>query len=363
MPRDSGRRGAGTVVVIVVARRGRRAARRGGLRRGRSRPTAWSRPRSSPMPRKPSRPRSAGPKHNIDAPLEIVRSPTRDFTDATLRFIDEIEHRWPNTIVTVLIPELFVSTGGSTCSTTRASLLLKGRLLFRKRHRGHVDSVLAPRRRSTRRSSSKRNRRAHVRSSSQISAIGRPTTASCRISSGTNANCASGAVDVPARFPAIDHREAVVAEGREVRRPGMVVAADVVGLAALVSKCRVGAGERHHRVDVRDQQPPAGAHDSRELTDRVVDARQVIEEQRAGRGSKASVGKGSASIVPSTSGPLVVLARPAQASTVMRRPRSRRARGRRDAACGGPSRTRHRARVAAPATPRAARARPAAQAR
>ncbi len=47
-------------------------------------------------------------EEEIDAPLEIVRAPAGDFTTATLRFIDELERRWPDTTVTVLIPELFV---------------------------------------------------------------------------------------------------------------------------------------------------------------------------------------------------------------------------------------------------------------
>ena len=67
---------------------------------------------------------------------------------ATLRFIDELEHRWPNTIVTVLIPELFVEHWWEHLLHNQSALVLKGRLLFRKNTVGHVDPV--PLRRSDR---------------------------------------------------------------------------------------------------------------------------------------------------------------------------------------------------------------------
>ena len=64
-------------------------------------------------------------------PLEIVRAPSGDFTAATLRFIDELEQRWPNTIVTVLIPELYVEHWWEHLLHNQSALVLKGRLLFR----------------------------------------------------------------------------------------------------------------------------------------------------------------------------------------------------------------------------------------
>ncbi len=70
-------------------------------------------------------------EQGVDAPLEIVRAPAGDFTTATLRFIDEIEHRWPDTTVTVLIPELFVTHWWEHALHNQSVLLLKGRLLFR----------------------------------------------------------------------------------------------------------------------------------------------------------------------------------------------------------------------------------------
>jgi hypothetical protein len=59
-----------------------------------------------------------------------VRAPAGDFTTATLRFIDELEHRWENTTVTVLIPELFVTHWWEHLLHNQSALRLKGRLLF-----------------------------------------------------------------------------------------------------------------------------------------------------------------------------------------------------------------------------------------
>jgi amino acid transporter len=70
-------------------------------------------------------------EHDVDAPLEVVRAPAGDFTTATLRFIDEIERRWPSTTVTVLIPELYVTHWWEHLLHNQSVLLLKARLLFR----------------------------------------------------------------------------------------------------------------------------------------------------------------------------------------------------------------------------------------
>jgi hypothetical protein len=65
-------------------------------------------------------------------PLEIVRTPTGDFTAATLSFIDEVQSRWENDIVNVLIPEFFVQHWWGHLLHNQSTLILKGRLLFRK---------------------------------------------------------------------------------------------------------------------------------------------------------------------------------------------------------------------------------------
>ena len=61
-----------------------------------------------------------------------MRSPARDVTGATLRFIDELEQRWANSIVTVIIPELFVEHWWQQLLHNQSALVLKGRLLFRR---------------------------------------------------------------------------------------------------------------------------------------------------------------------------------------------------------------------------------------
>ena len=68
----------------------------------------------------------------IAVPLEIVNAPSRDFTNATLHFVDEVGHRWENTIVTVLLPELFVEHWWEQVLHNQSALILKGRLLFRR---------------------------------------------------------------------------------------------------------------------------------------------------------------------------------------------------------------------------------------
>jgi amino acid transporter len=70
-------------------------------------------------------------QQEVDAPLEIVRAPSGDFTTAALRFIDELEQRWPNTMVTVVLPELYVEHWWEHLLHNQSVLVLKGRLLFR----------------------------------------------------------------------------------------------------------------------------------------------------------------------------------------------------------------------------------------
>jgi amino acid transporter len=69
---------------------------------------------------------------DIDVPLEIVYDPYREFTRPILRYIDEIDVRYDNDIVTVLIPEFVVKHWWGHLLHNQSALLLKGRLLFRK---------------------------------------------------------------------------------------------------------------------------------------------------------------------------------------------------------------------------------------
>lgn len=71
-------------------------------------------------------------ERNIDVPLEFVYDPYREITRTILRYIDELDRRWDNDIVTVLIPEFVVDHWWGHLLHNQTALLLKGRLLFRK---------------------------------------------------------------------------------------------------------------------------------------------------------------------------------------------------------------------------------------
>jgi amino acid transporter len=69
----------------------------------------------------------------IRVPLETVISPALELTEATLSFLDELEHRWADGMITVLIPELFVEHWWQHLLHNQSALILKARLLFRER--------------------------------------------------------------------------------------------------------------------------------------------------------------------------------------------------------------------------------------
>jgi amino acid transporter len=71
-------------------------------------------------------------ERNIDVPLEIVYDPYREVTRPIFRYIDELDARFQNDIVTVLIPEFVVDHWWGHLLHNQTALLLKGRLLFRK---------------------------------------------------------------------------------------------------------------------------------------------------------------------------------------------------------------------------------------
>lgn len=68
----------------------------------------------------------------LDVPLEIVYSPYRELTRPIMRYVDELDARWDNDVVTVLIPEFVVKHWWGHLLHNQSALLLKGRLLFRK---------------------------------------------------------------------------------------------------------------------------------------------------------------------------------------------------------------------------------------
>ena len=71
-------------------------------------------------------------EYGIDVPLDIVYSPYRELSRPIMRFIDEIDARWDNDIVTVLIPEFIVRKWWEQILHNQTALFLKGRLLFRQ---------------------------------------------------------------------------------------------------------------------------------------------------------------------------------------------------------------------------------------
>ncbi len=71
-------------------------------------------------------------EYHIDVPLEIVHSPYRELTRPVLRFIDEIDARYTNDIITIVIPEFVVRSWWGHFLHNQSALILKGRLLFRK---------------------------------------------------------------------------------------------------------------------------------------------------------------------------------------------------------------------------------------
>ena len=69
---------------------------------------------------------------DLDVELETVYSPYRELTRPVLGFVSELEDRYDNEIITVLIPEFVVSHWWQHVLHNQSALILKGRLLFRK---------------------------------------------------------------------------------------------------------------------------------------------------------------------------------------------------------------------------------------
>jgi amino acid transporter len=71
-------------------------------------------------------------ERNIGVPLEIVFSPYRELSRPVLRFVDELDARFENDIITVVIPEFVVRHWWGHLLHNQSALILKGRLLFRR---------------------------------------------------------------------------------------------------------------------------------------------------------------------------------------------------------------------------------------
>jgi amino acid transporter len=69
---------------------------------------------------------------DIDVPLEIVHSPYRELTAPIMRFVDELDARYENSVITVVLPEFVVGSWWGQLLHNQSALVLKARLLFRK---------------------------------------------------------------------------------------------------------------------------------------------------------------------------------------------------------------------------------------
>jgi amino acid transporter len=71
-------------------------------------------------------------RFNLDIPLEVVYSPYRELIGPVLKAVNDLDKRYDNDIVTVVIPEFVVHRWWEHLLHNQSALLLKGRLLFRK---------------------------------------------------------------------------------------------------------------------------------------------------------------------------------------------------------------------------------------
>ncbi len=67
----------------------------------------------------------------VDIPLDVVESPYREITRPILDFVNSLDRRSPNDVVTVVIPELVVHRWWQQLLHNQTALALKARLLFR----------------------------------------------------------------------------------------------------------------------------------------------------------------------------------------------------------------------------------------
>ena len=68
----------------------------------------------------------------LEIPLEIVYSPYRELTRPIKTYIEDLDNRWDNDTVTVVIPEFVVNHWYQHALHNQTALRLKGSLLFRE---------------------------------------------------------------------------------------------------------------------------------------------------------------------------------------------------------------------------------------
>jgi hypothetical protein len=71
-------------------------------------------------------------EYNLSVPLEILHSPYRELSGPILEFVDDIDARYDNDVVSIIIPEFVVGHWWEHLLHNQSALILKGRLLFRK---------------------------------------------------------------------------------------------------------------------------------------------------------------------------------------------------------------------------------------
>ncbi len=71
-------------------------------------------------------------RFRFDVPLEAVHSPYRDLVAPMLSFLDELDARWDDDTITVLIPEFVVETWYENALHNQTALALKLALLRRE---------------------------------------------------------------------------------------------------------------------------------------------------------------------------------------------------------------------------------------
>ncbi|MDP8975840.1 MAG: APC family permease [Actinomycetota bacterium] len=67
----------------------------------------------------------------LDVPLEVIHSPYRELVDAVEEYLDELDQRWSNDTITVLIPEFVVDRWFANVLHNQSALALKWALLRR----------------------------------------------------------------------------------------------------------------------------------------------------------------------------------------------------------------------------------------
>ena len=68
---------------------------------------------------------------NLDLPLEVVPSPYRGIAKPIVDFVDTLDRRRPDDVITVVIPEVVVHRWWEQLLHNQTALILKSRLLFR----------------------------------------------------------------------------------------------------------------------------------------------------------------------------------------------------------------------------------------